>query len=99
MVQVVQDLMTILKSMGVSCVQYLKHFLPPLVQLMEVHGHNTPGLCEIIFQQLGMDITKFSFNKHRCSRIDPQTLCQTICGYFHEGKKKNCEEGFLICCS
>lgn len=53
MVQVVQDLMTILKSMGVSCVQYLKHFLPPLVNLMEVHGENTPGLCEIIFQQLG----------------------------------------------
>lgn len=53
MVQVVQDLMTILKSMGASCVQYLKHFLPPLVHLMEVHGDNTPGLCEIIFQQLG----------------------------------------------
>eukprot|EP01127_Copromyxa_protea_P021217 TRINITY_DN7249_c0_g1_i1.p1 TRINITY_DN7249_c0_g1~~TRINITY_DN7249_c0_g1_i1.p1 ORF type:complete len:2507 (+),score=519.55 TRINITY_DN7249_c0_g1_i1:98-7618(+) len=54
MVQVVQDLMTILKSMGVSCVQYLKHFLPPLVNLMELYGDNTPGLCEIIFQQLGV---------------------------------------------
>jgi hypothetical protein len=81
MVQVVQDLMTILKSMGVSCVQYLKHFLPPLVLLMEVHGDNTPGLCEIIFQQLGkykaVETPRLMF--YRRYGVDIEALCQAIC--------------------
>lgn len=44
--------MTIFKSMGLGCVHYLKHFLPPLINVMEVCGTSTPGLRELLFQQL-----------------------------------------------
>src|SRR5690349_11547768 len=48
---VIQAVMTIFKTMGLGCVHYLKHFLPPLINVMEVCG-SLPGLRELIFQQL-----------------------------------------------
>eukprot|EP01126_Amoeba_proteus_P027639 TRINITY_DN27416_c0_g1_i1.p1 TRINITY_DN27416_c0_g1~~TRINITY_DN27416_c0_g1_i1.p1 ORF type:complete len:550 (-),score=106.53 TRINITY_DN27416_c0_g1_i1:273-1712(-) len=51
---VISDLMTILRSMGTRCVVYLKHFLAPLVNLIETYGDSTPGLRELLFQELGV---------------------------------------------
>lgn len=48
---VIQAVMTIFKTMGLGCVHYLKHFLPPLINVMEVCG-SLPGLRELIFQQV-----------------------------------------------
>lgn len=46
--------MTIFTSMGLRCLPYLEVFMPPLIEVMKNCGDSTPGLCELIFQQLGV---------------------------------------------
>eukprot|EP01127_Copromyxa_protea_P022122 TRINITY_DN7809_c0_g1_i1.p1 TRINITY_DN7809_c0_g1~~TRINITY_DN7809_c0_g1_i1.p1 ORF type:complete len:2505 (+),score=361.67 TRINITY_DN7809_c0_g1_i1:42-7556(+) len=52
--EVVTSLMTIFKSMNLRCLPYLEVFMPPLIDVMKNCGDSTPGLCELIFQQLGV---------------------------------------------